>query len=223
MMPATLSIITATFEAKERGTAIGIWAGVSAMALAIGPLIGGFVTEHLHWSWIFFLNIPVAAVGLVVGRLVIVESKDTSHEQRLDIPGLAHVGHRALRAHVRAHRGESRTAGRRRRILALFAVAAIAFAAFILLELHQRVPMLDLSLFRSPTFAGANVVALLVGLAMFGVFFFMSLYMQNVLGYWPGAGRRELPADDRAHHHRRADRGPMSRTASARAGSSRPE
>jgi len=193
MMPATLSIITATFEARERGAAIGIWAGVSAMALAIGPLIGGFVTQHLHWSWIFFLNIPVAAVGLVIGRLVIKESKDTSHEQRLDVPGLVTSGV-ALFALTFALIEANHYGWTSAIILGLFAAAAVGFAAFILLELHQRAPMLDLSLFRSATFAGANVVALLVGLAMFGVFFFMSLYMQNVLGYTPvRAGASFLP------------------------------
>src|SRR5919108_3576163 len=74
MMPATLSIISATFPPHQRGMAIGIWAGVSAMALAIGPLIGGLVTEHIDWGWIFFLNVPIGVLGLIVGRLVIRES-----------------------------------------------------------------------------------------------------------------------------------------------------
>jgi len=192
-MPATLSIITATFHARERGMAIGIWAGVSAMALAIGPLIGGFVTEHLHWSWIFFLNVPVAAVGLVVGRLVIVESKDTSHEQSLDVPGLVTSGI-ALFALTYALIEANAYGWTDPVILGLFGVAAASLAVFVTIELHRRAPMLDLSLFRSKTFAGANTVALLVGLAMFGVFFFMSLYMQNVLGYTPvKAGASFLP------------------------------
>src|SRR5919198_4853315 len=67
MMPATLSIISATFPPKERGTAIGVWAGVSAMALAIGPLIGGVITEHINWNWIFYINIPIGALGFVAG------------------------------------------------------------------------------------------------------------------------------------------------------------
>src|SRR5260221_13125801 len=89
MNPATLSIITATFPPRQRGTAIGIWAGVSAMALAIGPLVGGLLTEKVDWSWIFFINLPVGLFGVVVARWAIDESRDTSHEQRLDIPGLA--------------------------------------------------------------------------------------------------------------------------------------
>jgi EmrB/QacA subfamily drug resistance transporter len=193
MMPATLSIITATFPARERGAAIGIWAGVAAMALAIGPLIGGLITEHVAWNWIFFLNVPVAAVGLVVGRIVIRESKDTSEDQRLDVPGLVTSG-LALFALTFALIEANRYGWTSALILGLLAFAAAGFAAFVLLERHQRAPMLDLSLFRSSTFAGANVVALLVGVAMFGVFFFLSLYMQNVLGYSPvRAGASFLP------------------------------
>ena len=193
MMLATLSIISATFSPRERGTAIGIWAGVSAMALAIGPLVGGLITEHASWSWIFFINLPVAAVGLAVGRLVIAESRDTSAVQRLDLPGLA-VSAVALFALTFALIEAGSYGWSSATILSLLGVAAAGFAVFIGLEHLQRIPMLDLSLFRSGTFAGANVVALLVGLAMFGVFFFLSLYMQNVLGYSPvRAGASFLP------------------------------
>src|SRR6266516_5383846 len=88
MNPATLSIITATFPPRQRGMAIGIWAGVSALALAIGPLLGGVITQHISWGWIFFINVPVGILAIVVARLVIEESRDTSAEQRLDLPGL---------------------------------------------------------------------------------------------------------------------------------------
>ena len=88
MNPATLSIITATFPPRQRGMAIGIWAGVSALALAIGPLIGGVITQQVNWNWIFFINVPVGILAIVVARLVIKESRDTSAVQRLDLPGL---------------------------------------------------------------------------------------------------------------------------------------
>src|ERR1044071_1205931 len=88
MNPATLSIITATFPPRERGKAIGIWAGVSAMALAIGPLVGGLLTEHVNWNWIFFINVPIGIAGLFAVPLFIDESRDTSAEQRPDVPGL---------------------------------------------------------------------------------------------------------------------------------------
>src|SRR6516225_5500741 len=88
MNPATLSIITVTFPPRQRGTAIGIWAGVSALALAIGPLVGGIITERVNWNWIFFVNVPVGLAGIAASFVFIDESKDESHE-RLDLPGLA--------------------------------------------------------------------------------------------------------------------------------------
>jgi EmrB/QacA subfamily drug resistance transporter len=182
MNPATLSIITATFPPRQRGMAIGIWAGVSALALAIGPLVGGVIAEHLHWGWIFFINVPVGVLAILVARLVITETRDTSAEQRLDVPGLATsaVGLFALTYGLI----EANTYGWTSvRILSLFGLAAAALVAFVVLELRQRVPMLDLSLFRDSTFAGANTVMMLVALAMFGVFFFVSLFVQNILGY----------------------------------------
>jgi EmrB/QacA subfamily drug resistance transporter len=193
MNPATLSIITATFAPRERGKAIGIWAGVSAMALAIGPLVGGLLTEHVNWNWIFFVNVPVGVLGLLAIPIFIDESRDESAEQRLDVPGLATsaLGLFSLTyAFIEANNYGWTSA----RILGAFAVAAIALVSFVLLELRQRAPMLDLSLFRNRTFGGANAAMLFVGLAMFGTFFYVSLYMQNVLGYSPvQAGASFLP------------------------------
>ena len=193
MMPATLSIITATFPPKERGTALGIWAGVSALALAIGPLVGGLITEHIGWNWIFYINVPVGVLGVVAARVVIRESKDTSREQRLDPAGLITSGV-AFFALVFALIESSRYGWTSPTILGLFALGVVGLAAFAVVELKQRVPMFDLGLFRNPTFVGANLVALLVTLAMFGVFFFISLYMQDVRHYSaPRAGAAFLP------------------------------
>jgi EmrB/QacA subfamily drug resistance transporter len=193
MNPATLSIIAATFPPAERGTAIGIWAGVSALALALGPLVGGLITEHIAWNWIFFINVPVGALAIAASFLVIPESKDQSENQRLDLPGLfaSAVGLFALTYGLIEANGHGWTSGR---IVGAFVVAGVALASFVVLELRGRAPMLDLALFRSGTFAGANLVILLVALAMFGVFFFVSLYMQNILGYSPvQAGAAFLP------------------------------
>ena len=181
MNPATLSIIAATFPPRERGTAIGIWAGVSALALAIGPLVGGLLTDHVGWEWIFFVNIPVGVVAIAASLLLIEESRDSTHE-RLDLPGLftSAIGLFALTyGLIEANSFGWGSA----RIVGSFAVAAVSLAGFVVLERRQRAPMLDLTLFRSGTYTGANLVVLLVALAMFGVFFFVSLYMQNVLGY----------------------------------------
>src|SRR6476659_710184 len=157
MMPATLSIISATFHARERGMAIGIWAGVSAMALAIGPLLGGVITEHISWNWIFFVNVPIGILGVIASIVVVPESRDTSKEQRLDVPGLLSSGIGLLArvyALIEAHK-YGWTSGL---ILGLFAIAAVALTAFVLLEMHQRLPMLDLTLFQNGTFTGANIV-----------------------------------------------------------------
>jgi EmrB/QacA subfamily drug resistance transporter len=181
MNPATLSIISATFPPKQRGAAIGIWAGVSALALAIGPLIGGLLTEHLSWHWIFFVNVPVGVIAIVASFMLITESKDETHVS-LDLPGL---GTSALGLFALTYGLiEANTYGwTSARILGSFVVAVVALASFVMIERRSRFPMLDLSLFRSGTYTGANATMLLVALAMFGVFFFVSLYMQNILGY----------------------------------------
>jgi EmrB/QacA subfamily drug resistance transporter len=193
MNPSTLSIITVTFPPKQRGTAIGIWAGVSALALAIGPLAGGLITEHVNWNWIFFINVPIGALAVLAAFAFIEESRDTSLEQRPDLAGqfTSALGLFALSYGLIEANTYGWTSGR---ILGAFALAAVSLVSFVLLELHQRLPMLDLSLFRNRGFAGANTVMLLVGLAMFGVFFYVSLYVQQVLGYSPvQAGASFLP------------------------------
>jgi EmrB/QacA subfamily drug resistance transporter len=193
MSPATLSIITATFPPRQRGMAMGIWVGVSAVALALGPITGGLLAEHAHWSWIFFINVPIGLLAILAARVVIRESKDTSVEQRLDLPGLAASGG-ALLALTYALIEANSKGWTSAEILGLFAAAVIGFAAFVVLEQRQRAPMLDLSLFRNPTFAGANATMMLVALSMFGVFFFVSLFVQNILGYSPvEAGASFLP------------------------------
>jgi EmrB/QacA subfamily drug resistance transporter len=193
MSPATLSIISATFPPRERGQAIGIWAGVAALALSIGPFVGGVLTEHVGWSSIFFVNVPIGVVAIVASLLLIEESKDTSEGQRLDLPGLlsSALGLFALTYGLIEVNNYGWTSGR---ILGALAVAAVALASFVVLERRQRRPMLELALFRNATFTGANLVVLLVALSQFGVLFFVSLYMQNVLGYSPvRAGAAFLP------------------------------
>jgi EmrB/QacA subfamily drug resistance transporter len=192
MNPATLSIITATFPPRQRGMAIGVWAGVSALALAIGPLVGGAITEHINWSWVFYINVPIGILGVFAARIFIDESKDTT-PQRLDIPGLltSAVALFALTFGLieSNHRGFGSPF-----VLGLLGLAIVFFGVFILLEQRQRLPMLDLALFRNASFASANAVMFLIGLAMFGTFFFVSLYVQNVLGYAPlKAGATFLP------------------------------
>jgi EmrB/QacA subfamily drug resistance transporter len=193
MNPASLSIITATFPPRERGQAIGIWAGVSAMALAIGPLVGGLIVDNINWNWIFFINVPVGILGIIVSQLVIKESRDTAHEQSIDVPGLvtSSAGLFALTFALIEGNGHGWTSPE---ILGLFAAAVMLLVAFVFLERYQRLPMLDLALFRIGSFTGSNLVAMLVSLGMFGVFFFVSLYLQNILHWTPTkAGAAFLP------------------------------
>jgi EmrB/QacA subfamily drug resistance transporter len=193
MTPATLSILVAAFPPRQRGTAIGIWAAVSALALAIGPLLGGLLTEHVGWHWIFFINVPVGVLGVAASLAFIDESRDESTVRRLDVPGLLTSGVGLFALTFALIQGN--TAGwSSPRIVGAFAVAVIGLTAFGVIEVRSRTPMLDLGLFRDPSFTGANLVSLLVSLAMFGVFFYLSLYMQQVLGYSPvQAGLTFLP------------------------------
>src|ERR671935_796734 len=136
MNPATLSIITATFPPRQRGTAIGIWAGVSALALAFGPLVGGLLTEDINWSWIFYINIPVGIAGVIAALVFIDESKDMSREQRLDLPGLLTSGI-GLFALTYGLIETNDHAWGSARVLTLFALAVVFLTAFVLLERHQ--------------------------------------------------------------------------------------
>src|SRR5436190_4621723 len=124
MNPATLSIITATFPPRQRGMAIGVWAGVSALALAIGPLVGGVITEHVGWSWVFYINVPIGIVGIFAARIFIDESRDTSHEQSVDFPGLVTSGGGLFALSYALIEGNSRGWGSPE-ILGLFAAAAV--------------------------------------------------------------------------------------------------
>ena len=150
---------------------------------------------------------PVGILGVAASFLLIEESRDPTHERARPARASPTSALGLFALTYGADRGEHATAGDPRRIVGAFAVAAVALVAFVLLERRQRAPMLDLTLFRNRTYAGANLVVLLVALAMFGVFFFVSLYMQNVLGYSAVAGGRGVPADDDPDHPRRADRG----------------
>jgi EmrB/QacA subfamily drug resistance transporter len=194
MMPATLSIITQAFPPEQRGTAIGTWAGVSALALAIGPVLGGLLTEQVSWRAIFFINPPIAAGAVAVCLFATRESRDETVSRAVDYPGIAAIT-AGLTALVLAlvegnawHWGSTR-------IVALFAVAVIGLVSFVVIEGRSASPMIDFSFFRSRTFLGANIVAFIVSFAMLAMFFFMALYMQNILGYSPlQAGVRFLPS-----------------------------
>jgi EmrB/QacA subfamily drug resistance transporter len=193
MMPATLSIITNAFPPHERGKAIGTWAGVSAIALAVGPVIGGWLTEDVSWRAIFFLNLPVAAVAIVVTLYAAAESRDDTVSRRVDYPGIATLT-LGLSALVLALVEGNAWGWGSPEIIGLLVTAVVSIVAFHFIEARSPAPIVDLDFFRSRSFLGANIVAFAVSFAMFAMFFFIALYMQNILGYSPlEAGVRFLP------------------------------
>lgn len=194
MMPATLSIITNAFPPEERGKAMGTWAGVSALALAVGPVLGGFLTEHVSWRAIFYINIPVA-IGAVVATLFAVrESRDTSVGREVDFAGVA-VLTGSLTALILALVEGNAWGWGSPAIILLLVGAAVGLAGFVAVENRVKAPMVQFDLLSDRNFLGAVVVALIITFAMMGVFFFLALYMQNILHYSPlEAGVRFLPS-----------------------------
>jgi EmrB/QacA subfamily drug resistance transporter len=194
MMPATLSIITQAFPPHQRGTAIGTWAGVSAMALAIGPVVGGFLTQQVSWRAIFFINPPIAIGAVAVTLFAAKNSRDETVDRTVDIAGIGALTVGLTALVLALVEGNSWHWGSAR-ILALFAVALVALLSFVQIERRVKAPMIDFAFFRSRTSLGANLVGFLVTFAMFAQFFFITLYMQNILHYSPiGTGLRFLPS-----------------------------
>jgi EmrB/QacA subfamily drug resistance transporter len=193
MMPGTLSIISNAFPPEERGKAIGTWAGVSGLALAIGPLLGGFLVEHVSWQSIFFVNLPVAAVCVVVTLFAAENSRDETVTRSVDFPGIATLT-TGLAALVLALVEGNAWGWGSIQVIGLLALAVASLGAFVLVERRVRVPMVDFAFFRSHTFLGASLVAFTVTFAMLASFFFVTLYLQNILGFTPlEAGIRTLP------------------------------
>ena len=147
-------------------------------------MTGGVIAQHIHWSWIFWINVPVGIVGVLVGAIAIEESTGAVSSRRIDLPGLLASG-TALLALVYALIEGNSCGWSSPAILGLFAIAAVGLIAFVVIELRAAVPMLDLSLFRGRTFAAANVLQVITGFGIFGVYFFLSLYVQGILGFSP--------------------------------------
>ncbi|ADB52592.1 MFS transporter [Conexibacter woesei] len=193
MMPATLSIVTNAFPPHERGKALGTWAGVSALALAIGPVVGGFLTEQVSWRAIFFLNLPVAAAAIAMTLFSTRESRDETVGRQLDYAGIATLTIGLTGLVLGLIEGNAWGWGSAR-IVGLFALAVVSLAAFVVVELRVRTPMVDFGVFRSRQFAGASSVGFIVSFGMMAMFFFTALYMQNILGFSAlEAGVRFLP------------------------------
>jgi EmrB/QacA subfamily drug resistance transporter len=192
LLPGTLSIITVTFPPHERAKAIGLWAGMSGLALALGPTVGGLMVEHLGWQSIFFLNVPIGIVALFVAMRTVKESV-SAEERQLDIPGLV-LGTAGLFSLTYALIEANQLGWGDPIIITTLVGGFILIGALLWWELHAKHPMMPLKFFRIPAFSAGNTVAFSVSLGMFATFFFLSLYMQLIRGYTPfQAGIRFLP------------------------------
>src|SRR5262245_10484634 len=181
IMPATLSIIANVFPAPERGKAIGVWAATAGVAIALGPLIGGFLLEHFYWGSVFLVNLPIVALGLLAGVFLIPDSKDPA-APRLDpvgaiasIVGLSLLLYAVIEAPTNGWTASST-------VLA-FALGGAVAAFFFWWELHTEEPMLDLRFFKNPRFSAGSGAISAVFFAMFGSIFVLTQYFQFVLGY----------------------------------------
>jgi EmrB/QacA subfamily drug resistance transporter len=182
--PTTLAIISATFtDPRERNAAVGVWGGVGALALAVGPVLGGLLTQHVSWEWIFWINVPIGLATMALGAWAITESREPE-TRSLDLPGvgLSTASLFALTwALIEGHdRGWTSTG-----ILGAFGFAALAAVAFVAVERRVAQPMVDVSLFARREFSGGIVALMLWAFGLFGIYFFTSLYLQNVLGFSP--------------------------------------
>ncbi len=193
IMPSTLSILTSLFrDSKERAQAIAFWAATFALGLGIGPLVGGWLLSHFHWSSVFYINLPVVLVALIGGFFFVQESK-SEHPRPIDVPGciLSMTGMFALVHGIIQAGSNGWTAYN---VLFSFVASILLLTLFAIRELHTPHPMLPLRFFKNMSFTGASVALTLVTFSMFGSFFFLSQYLQSVQVYTPlQTGVRLLP------------------------------
>src|SRR6202171_220948 len=192
--PAALSIVTTTFsEGAERTRALGVWGAVAGAGGAAGVLLGGILTSGLSWRWVLFVNVPIGIAAAVLAPRLLVESRAEEGTKGFDFPGaftvtagLALLVYAVVDA-VNVGWGSTST-------LLRLAGALALLVAFIAIESRQRDPLMPFSIFRLRTLRGADIVGLLIGMSLFSMFFFISLYLQNVLHFSPiKAGLSYLP------------------------------
>jgi EmrB/QacA subfamily drug resistance transporter len=191
VMPLTLTILSAAVPAERRGLALGAWGGISGLAVAFGPLVGGAVVDGISWHWVFWLNVPIGLVLLPLALLRLDETRGPAG--RVDLPGLGLASAGLFGLVWGLVRGNSVGWGSAEIVSALVA-GAILVAAFIAWELRAEHPMLPMRFFRNRTFTLANLASLLMSFGMFGSIFLLAQFFQTVQGYSPlGSGLRILP------------------------------
>jgi EmrB/QacA subfamily drug resistance transporter len=189
--PLSLTILSAAVPRERRAVALGAWGGIAGLAIAIGPLVGGAISEGLAWQWIFWVNVPIGLVAIPLALTRLTETHGPA--SRLDLPGLGLVSGGLLAVVWGLVRGNE-LGWTNVEIVASLAVGAALLAAFVAWEARTAEPMLPLRLFRSRTFSAANVVSMLMTFGMFGSIFLLAQFFQVVQGYSPlEAGLRTLP------------------------------
>ena len=181
--PAALSILTTTFaEGEERNKALGVWGAVSGAGGAVGVLLGGVLTQWAGWEWVFFVNVPIGVIAILLAPRLLHESRVEDAVRSFDVIGAVtrHGEPLAARLHRRQDRRVPLVLGPHAR--AVFAVSMLLMAIFLINEQRAAHPLLPLSIFRLPTIVGANVVGFMLGAAIFSMFFLLALYMQRPPG-----------------------------------------
>jgi EmrB/QacA subfamily drug resistance transporter len=192
MFACSLSLIAGAFPPQERGTAFGIFGGVIGGAVAVGPLVGGAITEGIGWQWVFFVNVPIGALAIFASLTQLAESRDP-RSGHLDVPGFATFSVGLFLLIFALVRGNSEGWGSPL-IVSFLLASVLLMSAFVVVERRSPDPMFDLTLFRKPSFTGAAIVGFTLSASQFSLFLYITLYLQNVLGYSPlEAGLRFLP------------------------------
>jgi EmrB/QacA subfamily drug resistance transporter len=192
MFATSLALIGQEFQGKDRATAFGIWGATVGGAVAVGPLIGGVITENLGWEWIFFVNVPIGIVAMVLTERL-VRNVVAKEPEPVDVPGLVTFSASLFLFIFALIRGNPEGWGSPT-ILTCLIGAAVLMAIFITIQVRSRHPMLDLHLFRNPAFNGVSAVAFCLSAGMFALFLYITIYFQGVLDYSPlQAGLRFLP------------------------------
>jgi EmrB/QacA subfamily drug resistance transporter len=181
--PAALSIVTNTFaEGAERNKALGVWGAVAGSGGAAGVLLGGILTQYLGWEWVLFVNVPIGLLMAFLAPRILEESLDEHVERAFDIPGAITVT-AGLSLLVYTLVDANNSGWTSTKTLVLGAASLLLLATFVAIELRSRLPLVPFSIFRLRTLRGADIVSLLIAMSLFSMFFFISLYLQQVLGY----------------------------------------
>jgi EmrB/QacA subfamily drug resistance transporter len=192
MFATSLALIAQAFHGKERGVAFGVFGGVVGAAVAVGPVVGGVITSGIGWEWIFFVNVPIGVLAVALTLTQVADSRDPN-ARGVDWVGLLTFSGSLFLLVLALIEGNEKGWGSTR-ILSFLIGSAVLIALFLVAERRQQRPMLDLTLFRRPAFAGASIAAFTISASMFAMFLYLTLYIQDVLGYTPlQAGLRFLP------------------------------